>query len=78
MSEEGATVTKAEKALAIERVGSMVWHGAMDMTAAVWFVAGLYKVDWPEAREMIHDAMVIAMTEHIDKALEKAGARNAD
>ncbi|MDT0611986.1 hypothetical protein [Streptomyces lancefieldiae] len=66
-------MTKAEKELAIERVGSMVWRGAMDMTAAVWFVAGLYKVDWPEAEDMIHDAMVNSMAEEIDKVTARMG-----
>lgn len=66
-------MTKAEKALAIGRVGSMVWRGAMDMTAAVWFVAGLYKVEWPEAEDMIQDAMVNAMSDELDKIAVKMG-----
>lgn len=68
-------MTKAEKALAIERVGYMVWRGGMDMTAAVWFVAGLYKVDWPVAEDMIHDAMVNAMADEIDKVTAKMGQK---
>lgn len=71
-------MTKTEKALAIERVGSMVWHGAMDMTAAIWFVVGLYRVDHSEAESMVHDAMVSAMTGHVELALEEAGAKNGN
>lgn len=69
-------MTKAEKALAIERVGSMVWGGAMLMDAAIWFVSGLYKVDWSEARDMIHDAMAQAMTEEVDRNLVKIGEKH--
>ncbi|MFE9974088.1 hypothetical protein ACFYRD_25845 [Streptomyces hirsutus] len=68
-------MTKAEKALAIERVGSMVWHGAMDMTAAAWFVAGLYKVDHSEAEDMIHDAMAEVMVGELDKMAVKMGEK---
>ncbi|MFG3657023.1 hypothetical protein [Streptomyces sp. NPDC047706] len=71
-------MTKAERVLTIESIGSMVWHGAMDINAATWFVAGLFKVDWFVARDMVHDAMVDAMTENVEVALERTGARNAD
>ncbi|MEV0692164.1 hypothetical protein [Streptomyces sp. NPDC050388] len=69
-------MTKAEKALAIERVGSMVWHGGMDLSAAIWFVGGLFKVEWHVARDMVHDAMAAVMTEEVDKGLTKIGDKN--
>jgi hypothetical protein len=71
-------VTKAEKALAIERVGAMVWGGAMDRSAANWFVCGLYKVDWSEAESMIRDAMAQAMVEEVDRNLAKIGDKHAE
>jgi hypothetical protein len=69
-------VTKAEKALAIQSVGEMVWHGGMDMSAAIWFVGGLFKVDWHVARDMVHDAMTAAMAEEVDKSLTRIGNKN--
>ncbi|MFE0960576.1 hypothetical protein [Streptomyces fungicidicus] len=66
-------MTKAERALAIERVGYTVWRGGMLMDAAIWFVSGLYKVKWSEAERMVHDAMAKAMTDELDKVIAKIG-----
>lgn len=69
-------MTKAEKALTIERVGAMVWGGAMEMKPAVWFVAGLYDVELPEAEDMIHDAMAKWMLYELEMNLKQIGEKH--
>ena len=59
-------VTKAERSFAIDSVGQMAWGGAMAINAAVWFVAGLLQVSYPEAETLVADAMTKAMTVEVD------------
>ncbi|MFE0976899.1 hypothetical protein [Streptomyces rochei] len=69
-------MTKAEKAFALQSVGEMVWHGGMHLDAAIWFVGGLFKVEWHVARDMVHDSMAAAMTEEVDKGLTRIGNKD--
>lgn len=48
------------------------------MSAAIWFVGGLFKVDWHIARDMVHEAMADVMAEEVDKSLTRIGDKNAD
>lgn len=71
-------MTKADRALAIERVGSMAWGGVMTVQAAVWFVAGLLQVDYPEPENLVADAMVAAMASEVDTNLIRIGETNGN
>ncbi|MFF0789079.1 hypothetical protein [Streptomyces spiralis] len=66
-------MTKAEKATALNDIGLMVWNGAMDNQAAVWFVMRLYKVSMGEADDMVTEAMAEHMMRALDQGLKKIG-----
>ncbi|MCF1595457.1 hypothetical protein [Streptomyces muensis] len=71
-------MTEAERAFAIESVGQMAWGGVMAINAAVWFVAGLLQVDYPEAERLVASAMTKAMAKEVDRNLVKIGNANGN
>lgn len=50
----------------------------MTVQAAVWFVAGLLQVDYPEAENLVADAMVAAMASEVDTNLIRIGEKNGN
>lgn len=49
----------------------------MDMSAAIWFLGSLLKLDWFETRDIVHEAMVNAMSEEVNANLVKISDKKA-
>ncbi|MFD5338832.1 hypothetical protein [Streptomyces hawaiiensis] len=70
-------MTKAETKAVVD-IAHMVWRGAMQYDAGIWFLTRHYGMEWQRARGLMEFAMSAYMTKELEGMLEMVGEKNAD